>query len=246
MIKDISGYKPEEAFRGFREKEKTYAFDYAFDEDVEQHYIFERTTKFLIEGVMSGFNATVFAYGATGAGKTYTMMGEEDNDGVMLLSVEELFNQIEIVSTEKDYQLKISYIEVYNENIKDLLVMRNKYLDLREDPVRGIMVAGVTEIMTTNTDEIMSLLREGNKNRTKEATAANEASSRSHAVLQITVENKDKTHGTESDINIGKLSLIDLAGSERASATLNTGKRLIEGANINRSLLALANCINAL
>jgi kinesin family member 18/19 len=90
------------------------------------------------------------------------------------------------------------------------------------------------------------LLREGNKLRTKEATYANEASSRSHAVLQVTVENKEKTHGTESDINIGKLSLIDLAGSERASATLNTGKRLIEGANINRSLLALANCINAL
>ena len=246
MIKDISGYKPEEAFRGYREKEKTYAFDFAFDQNVEQEYIFEHTTKFLIEGVMSGFNATVFAYGATGAGKTYTMMGEEDRDGVMLLSVEELFDQIEIVSHEKDYQLKISYIEVYNENIKDLLNQRShKYLDLREDPVRGIMVSGVTEIMTTNTDEIMSLLREGNKNRTKEATYANEASSRSHAVLQITVENKDKTHGTESDINIGKLSLIDLAGSERASATLNTGKRLIEGANINRSLLALANCINA-
>lgn len=117
---------------------------------------------------------------------------------------------------------------------------------MREDPTRGITVAGVTEIMTTNTDEIMGLLREGNILRTKEATNANEASSRSHAVLQVTVENKDKSHGTDSDINIGKLSLIDLAGSERASATLNTGKRLIEGANINRSLLALANCINAL
>ena len=246
MIKDISGYKPEEAFRGYREKEKTYAFDYAFSQDIDQQYIFEKTTKFLIEGVMTGFNATVFAYGATGAGKTYTMMGEEYNDGVMLLSIQELFDQIDMVSSDKDYQLKISYIEVYNENIKDLLSNKSKTLDLREDPARGIIVAGVTEIMTTNTDEIMQLLREGNRKRTKEATYANEASSRSHAVLQVTVENKDKSHGTDSDINIGKLSLIDLAGSERASATLNRGKRLIEGANINRSLLALANCINAL
>lgn len=246
MIKDISGYKPEEAFRGYREKEKTYAFDYAFDQDVEQEYIFDLTTKFLIEGVMTGFNATVFAYGATGAGKTYTMMGEEDRDGIMLLSVQELFNQMDRVSSELEYQLKISYIEVYNENIKDLLWAKSPNLDLREDPARGVTVAGVTEIMTTNTDEIMHLLREGNKLRTKEATYANEASSRSHAVMQVVVENKERTHGLDSDINIGKLSLIDLAGSERASATLNTGKRLIEGANINRSLLALANWINAL
>jgi kinesin family protein 18/19 len=154
MIKDISGYKPEEAFRGYRQKEKTYAFDYAFNQDVGQQYIFEKTTKFLIEGVMKGFNATVFAYGATGAGKTYTMMGE-DEDGLMLLSIDELFNAIEIASTEKDYQLKISYIEVYNEYIKDLLINRSKALDLREDPVRGPIVAGITEIMTTNTDEIM-------------------------------------------------------------------------------------------
>ena len=246
MIKDISGYKPEEAFRGYREKEKTYAFDYAFDQDIEQEYIFERTTKFLIEGVMTGFNSTVFAYGATGAGKTYTMMGEEDRDGIMLLSVNELFNQMDRVSSELEYQLKISYIEVYNENIKDLLNAKSPYWELREDPTRGVTVAGVTEIMTTNTEEIMYLLREGNKLRTKEATHANEASSRSHAVMQVVVENKEKSHGLDSDINIGKLSLIDLAGSERASATLNTGKRLIEGANINRSLLALANCINAL
>ena len=246
MIKDISGYKPEEAFRGYREKEKTYAFDHAFNQDVDQHYVFEKTTKSLIKDVLKGFNATVFAYGATGAGKTYTMMGEEGEDGVMLLSIQELFDQIEYISSERDYQLKISYIEVYNENIRDLISPSDKYLDLREDPIKGMTVAGVTEIMTTNTEDIMYLLREGNEIRTKEATAANAVSSRSHAVLQIIVENKDRAHGVDSDVNIGKLSMIDLAGSERASATLNTGKRLIEGANINRSLLALANCINAL
>jgi kinesin family protein 18/19 len=117
---------------------------------------------------------------------------------------------------------------------------------LREDSVKGICVAGVLEIMTTNPQEIMSYILKGNQARTKERTDANEASSRSHAVLQVTVEHKDKAHGTSAEINIAKLSLIDLAGSERASNTNNRGARLIEGANINRSLLALGNCINAL
>ena len=197
---------------------------------------------------MQGYNASVFAYGATGAGKTYTMLGTEDQPGIMMLSIEELFRSIEIYSQERDYMLKVSYVEVYNENIKDLLTLAgdDSYLDLREDAVKGVMVAGVTEIMTTNVDEIDKYIRQGNRLRTKERTDANETSSRSHAVLQITVEHKDKAHGINAEINIAKLSLIDLAGSERASNTNNRGLRLIEGANINKSLLALGNCINAL
>ena len=173
-------------------------------------------------------------------------MGEEREPGIMLLSVQELFTQIEEYSKQRDYKLKISYVEVYNEVLKDLLNRRNVNLDLREENARGVCVAGVTEIMTTNTDEIMRYLRQGNQNRTKEATVHNEASSRSHAVLQITVENKDRAHGIQSEINVAKLSLIDLAGSERAAASHNRGIRMLEGANINRSLLALGNCINAL
>jgi kinesin family protein 18/19 len=132
---------------------------------------------------MQGYNASVFAYGSTGAGKTYTMLGTEDCPGIMLLSIEELFNSIEKYSFERDYKLKISYVEVYNENIKDLLTERSENLDLREDNVKGVCVAGVTEIMTTNVDEIMRYIRQGNRSRTKERTDANEASSRSHAVL---------------------------------------------------------------
>ena len=195
---------------------------------------------------MQGYNASVFAYGSTGAGKTYTMLGTEENPGIMLLSIDELFTSIEKYSFERDYKLKISYVEVYNENIKDLLTDKSDSLDLREDSVKGVCVAGVTEIMTTNVDEIMRYIRQGNRMRTKERTDANEASSRSHAVLQITVEHKDKAHGINAEINIAKLSLIDLAGSERASNTNNRGIRLVEGANINKSLLALGNCINAL
>lgn len=200
---------------------------------------------------MQGYNASVFAYGATGAGKTYTMLGTEDQPGIMMLSIDELFRSIEVYSAQRDYMIKVAYVEVYNENIKDLLADRNTsnedmYLDLREDNVKGVCVAGVTEIMTTNVEEIFKYIRQGNRLRTKERTDANETSSRSHAVLQITVEHKDKAHGTNAEINIAKLSLIDLAGSERASNTNNRGMRLIEGANINKSLLALGNCINAL
>ena len=119
-------------------------------------------------------------------------------------------------------------------------------LDLREDPMKGVCIAGISEIEVTTPEEILDLLMYGNKYRTQEATGANETSSRSHAVLQIVVEHKDRDSGIEAEIRIGKLSLIDLAGSERASKTNNRGIRMIEGANINRSLLALGNCINAL
>lgn len=133
---------------------------------------------------MQGYNASVFAYGATGAGKTHTMLGTEDCPGIMMNSIEELFRSIDYYQAERDYKLKISYIEVYNELIKDLLNDRNNdSLDLREDAVKGVCVAGVMEIMTTNTDEIMRYIRQGNRARTKERTDANEASSRSHAVL---------------------------------------------------------------
>jgi kinesin family member 18/19 len=105
----------------------------------------------------------VFAYGATGAGKTYTMLGTEENPGIMMQSIDELFICIERYQQERDYKLKVSYVEVYNENIKDLLTDRGEYLDLREDGVKGVCVAGVTEIMTTNVDEIMRYIRQGNR-----------------------------------------------------------------------------------
>ena len=115
----------------------------------------------MIDGIMQGYNASVFAYGATGAGKTYTMLGTEDSPGIMMLSIEELFKSIESYTAERDYMLKVSYVEVYNENIKDLLLDKSddNYLDLREDAVKGVMVAGVTEIMTTNVEEIDHYIR---------------------------------------------------------------------------------------
>jgi uncharacterized membrane protein YgcG len=144
------------------------------------------------------------------------------------------------------WQVTLSYMEIYNELIKDLLMPAAVDLKLNEDPARGMVVQGITEYGADSADEILELLHRGNMHRAVEPTAANQVSSRSHAVLQITVEQSDATAHVTGSVRIGKLSMVDLAGSERASKTDNTGQRLKEGANINRSLLALGNCITAL
>ena len=229
-----------------RTKEKRYAFDHVFQENSGQEEIFMKTTMDLLEGVLSGFNATVFAYGPTGAGKTFTMMGENEEMGIMLRSFLELFNRIETFSGERNYKVRVSYLEIYNEIVRDLLNPSTAFLDVREDPHKGVMVSDLSELEAKRPEEVINLLRLGNRRRTCEPTEANLTSSRSHAVLQIVVECKDRAAGIEAEVVSGKLSLIDLAGSERAANTKNRGIRLIEGANINRSLLALGNCINAL
>ena len=239
-----------------RTREQTYAFDFAFDKYTSQITVFENSTKFLIDGVVNGYNATVFAYGATGAGKTYTMLGNDTNPGIMPLTLQELFKKVNKYK-DREYKLKFWYLEIYNENIRDLLKFidkpnsnivndDNEYLDLREDPIKGIMVSGITEVNVNNSNDMLKILKRGNRNRTIEATGANETSSRSHGILQVSIEYKEKNSGIDYEIKYNKLSLVDLAGSERASSTQNRGIRLIEGANINRSLLTLGNCINAL
>mmetsp|Transcript_22894 Transcript_22894/g.46002 ORF Transcript_22894/g.46002 Transcript_22894/m.46002 type:complete len:906 (+) Transcript_22894:88-2805(+) len=227
-----------------RKRESRYTFDHVFDNKCSQQHVFNRTAKALIPDVCDGFNATVFAYGQTGSGKTYTMLGKEDDHGVMMQTLIELF-QITQEQPDRNFKITMSYLEVYNENIRDLLG-DNETCALREDPIRGVQVAGITEVVADSAGRVMDLLQKGNGNRTTEPTAANKVSSRSHAVLQISVESKGKSQGTLDTVQIGKLSLIDLAGSERASNTQNRGMRMVEGASINRSLLALANCINAL
>ena len=114
---------PTSIFRN-RNKDQTYAFDYAFDKNTSQKTIFEKSTKFLIDGVVNGYNATVFAYGATGAGKTYTMLGNENNPGIMVLTLEELFSKVNSFN-DRDYKLKFWLLEIYNENIRDLLKFYN-------------------------------------------------------------------------------------------------------------------------
>ena len=228
-------------------KDKAYAFDHAFETAITQQAVFEGTAQRVIPDVLRGCNACVFAYGATGSGKTYTMMGGGDSSpGVVLLTVDDIFARISEMSEEHAATVTMQYCEIYNEAIKDLLEPSNTALDVREAPgPRGTFVAGAAVVPVNSRAELEALIYKGNLYRTTEATNVNEVSSRSHAVLQLRFEMTprfDPSAGTRC----GKLSMIDLAGSERAAKTGNLGKRLTEGANINRSLLALANCINAL
>ena len=238
-----------------------YAFDSVFDSSASQMDVYHRTAKPFIPRVLAGFNVTVFAYGATSAGKTHTMFGSSRADeaasraeaGIIPNAIGDLFHLIEdkkeVSSTGEKWEVNMSYIEVYNEQIYDLLVAvpTGKILSIREDQERGIvMIAGVIEQKVDALDEVMKLLALGNRNRKTEATMANQVSSRSHAILQLNVIHTFRSSGGKETSVESKLSLIDLAGSERASATNNRGVRLMEGASINKSLLALANCINAL
>ncbi|XP_052438989.1 kinesin-like protein KIF19 [Carassius gibelio] len=236
----------ENVLRSNRSREKTYMFDVVFDYTATQEDVYVATTKNLIDGVIAGYNATVFAYGPTGAGKTYTMLGLDSEPGIYIRTLNDLFRAIEDSTEDLDCSVYMSYIEIYNEIIRDLLNPSSGYLELREDAKGEIRIAGITEFSTCNAKEIMALLTKGNKQRTQESTAANKTSSRSHAILQVTVKQKSRVKDINEEVRVGKLFMVDLAGTERASQTQNRGKRMKEGAHINRSLLALANCINAL
>ncbi|XP_032597986.1 kinesin-like protein KIF19 isoform X2 [Drosophila grimshawi] len=243
---------------GGKSRPRKYSYDHVFKENDTQEQVYKTTTSPLVRDVLNGYNAAVFAYGATGSGKTHTMLGpvprkkpstaggsepdvSSQDIGLMVRAIEDIFGYIEAATPESASKISISYLEIYNELIRDLLNPGGP-LELREDN-RGqrITVAGLSEITTSSRKEVVGLLIKGNKARTMEPTAANQTSSRSHALLSITVQTRTPM-GTKQ----GRLFLTDLAGSERAKKTKNRGKRLQEGAHINRSLLALGNCINAL
>ncbi|KDN48149.1 hypothetical protein RSAG8_03165, partial [Rhizoctonia solani AG-8 WAC10335] len=200
-------------------KDQLYIFDRVFDQDAQQIDVFEGTTKKLLDGILDGFNATVFAYGE--------------------------------IESEQIVQVSVTFLEIYNEDIRDLLAEPGSYaprgsLTLREDKSNRVVVTGLVSHSPTTAEEVKQLVLDGNSRRTQSPTHANQTSSRSHAVLQINVTQSPRTASTTECQTSATLSVIDLAGSERASATKNMGERMLEGANINKSLLALGNCINAL
>lgn len=233
---------------GRRSKDQTFGFDRVFDENTTQADVYEATTRSLLDSVLDGYNATVFAYGATGCGKTHTITGTVQAPGVIFLTMQELFERIGEINDEKHTEVSLSYLEIYNETIRDLLVPggSKQSLMLREDANQAVSVAGLTSHHPQNVQEVMDMIVRGNEYRTMSPTEANATSSRSHAVLQINVSQKDRNADINEPHTMATLSIIDLAGSERASATKNRGERLQEGANINKSLLALGSCINAL
>lgn len=226
-------------------KDLKFVFDAVFDETSTQLEVFEHTTKPILRSFLNGYNCTVLAYGATGAGKTHTMLGSATEPGVMYLTLLDLYKSMDEIKEEKICSTAVSYLEVYNEQIRDLLVNSGP-LAVREDAQKGVVVQGLTLHQPKSSEEILHLLDNGNKNRTQHPTDMNATSSRSHAVFQIYLRQQDKTASIDQNVRIAKMSLIDLAGSERASATSAKGTRFREGTNINRSLLALGNVINAL
>jgi kinesin family protein 18/19 len=224
----------------------SFVFDHVFGKLSTQIEVYEASAKACVGAAMAGINATVFAYGATSSGKTHTMIGNESHPGVMVLAMQDLFEHVRAHERDTQFRLRLSYLEVYNETLQDLLVDNSPSLQLRDDGAGGTVVAGLSFQEPRSADQVFAMLAAGNARRRQSPTDANAESSRSHAVLQITVEQQARTAAIETERRVAKLCMIDLAGSERAAATANRGQLMREGANINRSLLALGNCINVL
>ncbi|KAG4099845.1 kinesin-domain-containing protein [Neocallimastix lanati (nom. inval.)] len=228
---------------------KTFTFDSVFDEDCKQIDVYNQTARNIIDGVLNGFNGTVFAYGQTGSGKTFSMQGSKSSPelrGIIPNAFDHIFSHISR-TTQKKWLVRVSYLEIYNEEIKDLLGKdTKKKLELKENPETGVYVKDLSSYVVKSVEEIDNLMTKGNKNRAVGATLMNAESSRSHSIFTITVECCDTGIDGKDHFYAGKLHLVDLAGSERQSKTGATGERLKEATKINLSLSALGNCISAL
>ncbi|XP_024861985.1 kinesin-like protein KIF1B isoform X9 [Kryptolebias marmoratus] len=259
-----------------KEPAKTFSFDYSYwshtsPEDscfASQNRVYNDIGKEMLEHAFEGYNVCIFAYGQTGAGKSYTMMGkqeegqglkqeegqglkqEEGQEGIIPMLCEDLFEKINEDSNKEElsYSVEVSYMEIYCERVRDLLNPKNKgNLRVREHPLLGPYVEDLSKLAVTSYTDIADLMDAGNKARTVAATNMNETSSRSHAVFTIVFT--QKKHDNETDLTtekVSKISLVDLAGSERADSTGAKGTRLKEGANINKSLTTLGKVISAL
>lgn len=203
----------------------------------------------MVNSVLDGFNGTIFAYGQTGTGKTFTMEGVRSSKelrGVIPNSFDHIFTHISR-STDEQYLVRAQYLEIYQEEIRDLLHKdQSKRFELKESPDKGVYVKDLSAFITKNETEIEHVMNVGNQNRSVGATNMNEHSSRSHAIFIITIECSQVYADGETHIRVGKLNLVDLAGSERQAKTGASGTRLKEATKINLSLSALGNVISAL
>ncbi|XP_014298603.1 kinesin-related protein 4 isoform X2 [Microplitis demolitor] len=226
-----------------RRADARFHFDYIFGTEANNQDVFDQTVKPIVQAAMNGFNGTIFAYGQTGSGKTYTMMGNKEERGVIPLTVNYIFNYIHNDSTRK-YLLRVSYIEIYNEKINDLLDKNNQDLKVKED-FQGRINVDCKEEVINSPECVLHAMRKGEKSRRIGETNMNERSSRSHTIFRFTIEScrVDDPDGATTE---AQLNLIDLAGSERARQTGATGERFNEGKHINLSLSALALVIKQL
>jgi len=231
------------------EQPKTFAFDNVYDWTCTQEDIYKETAYSIVDSVLEGYNGTIFAYGQTGTGKTHTMEGQPEPRelrGIIPRAFEQVFQQIEGTPNQQ-FLVRVSFLELYNEEIRDLLANNPKNkLDLREKPDVGVYVKDLISFPVQTVEEMHQKLQIGRKNRAVAATKMNQGSSRSHSLFTITVEASASGADGEQHIRMGKLNLVDLAGSERQSKTQATGSNLVEAININQSLTTLGNVISAL
>ncbi|KAM5328474.1 kinesin-like protein KIF27 isoform 2-T3 [Glossophaga mutica] len=241
-------------------RDRVFTFDFVFGKNSTQDEVYNMCIKPLVLSLIEGYNATVFAYGQTGSGKTYTIGGGhvasvvEDQKGIIPRAIQEIFQNIS-ENPSTDFKIKVSYIEVYKEDLRDLLELETSMKDLhiREDEKGNTVIVGTKECQVESADEVMSLLEMGNAARHTSTTQMNEHSSRSHAIFTISICQIVKSTEAAEDGSwcsrqhiVSKFHFVDLAGSERVTKTGNTGERFKESIQINSGLLALGNVISAL
>ncbi|XP_072385594.1 kinesin-like protein KIF3A [Diabrotica undecimpunctata] len=226
---------------------KTFTFCKVFDENSQQIDLYRHVSVPIVEQVLKGYNGTIFAYGQSGTGKTYTMIGDiGDNSrkGIIPNIFSHIFAQITLANNEYSYVVTVTYLEIYNEEIRDLLSeYPEKKLALREKPGVGVYIKDLLGFTVHSLEAVTEILKKGNKNRATSFTQLNDVSSRSHAIFTVLIETKNNI---TNKTTFGKLNLVDLAGSERVHKSLATGDRLREAGKINLSLSVLGNVISAL
>ncbi|XP_032117470.1 centromere-associated protein E isoform X4 [Sapajus apella] len=228
---------------------KSFNFDRVFHSNETTKNVYEEIAAPIIDSAIQGYNGTIFAYGQTASGKTYTMMGSEDHLGVIPRAIHDIFQKIKKFP-DREFLLRVSYMEIYNETITDLLCGTNKMkpLIIREDVNRNVYVADLTEEVVYTSEMVLKWITKGEKNRHYGETKMNQRSSRSHTIFRMILESREKGEPSNCDgsVKVSHLNLVDLAGSERAAQTGAEGVRLKEGCNINRSLFILGQVIKKL
>ncbi|XP_027012210.2 centromere-associated protein E isoform X2 [Tachysurus fulvidraco] len=231
---------------------KSFSFDRVFSAEESTNQLYQDIAKPLVVSTVEGYNGTIFAYGQTSSGKTFTMMGSEHNPGVIPLAMADVFQTIKNCP-KKEFLLRVSYMEIYNETVTDLLVdsWKRKPLEIREGNYKNVYVADLTEELVTSPEQALAWIRKGEKNRHYGKTKMNQRSSRSHTIFRMILESRERSDpasGENADgaIIVSHLNLVDLAGAERASQTGAEGTRFKEGCNINRSLFTLGQVIKKL
>ncbi|KAM6346746.1 centromere-associated protein E [Podargus strigoides] len=230
---------------------KVFSYDRVFHSSDNTQQLYEGVAVPIIQSAVQGYNGTIFAYGQTASGKTYTMMGNEESVGIIPKAIHHVFKVICEIP-DREFLLRVSYMEIYNETITDLLcdIRKKKPLGIREDVNRNTYVEDLIEEVVVAPEQVMEWIRKGERNRHYGETKMNEHSSRSHAIFRMIIESRERSDPANANcdgaVMVSHLNLVDLAGSERASQTGSEGVRLKEGCNINRSLFILGQVIKKL